>query len=217
MSNSLAVSAPQRIGPDAKRVSRGLRRSAAPAGFMKAPATGMVATALKQFPFFLAVLILAGCTPIATVKPTTPQYAAVGNLDPALAVAENRLQDAANLKASNPLHAVGDYLASAQAAADRLRQHPDDKQARALYTFAVARSIEVIEVGRLNPWDRALKVPSPAGEYTLTNVRHGGPEYNPGNYELIPNDTIVLGGTYLDRHVTVDGIGAPTVAVGNEE
>jgi pimeloyl-ACP methyl ester carboxylesterase len=177
----------------------------------------MAATAMKQFPFFLAVLILAGCAQIATVKPTTPRYAAVGNQELALAAAENRLQDAANLKGSNPLQGLGNYLASAHAASDRLRQHPDDRQARDLYNFAVARSIEVIETGQLNPWDGAVKVPSPAGEYTLTNVRHGGPEYNPANYELIPDDTIVLGGTYLDRRVTIDGIGAPAVAVGREE
>ena len=177
----------------------------------------MGATAMKQFPFLLAVLILAGCAQIATVKPTTPQYVTAGNQEPALAAAENRLQDAANLKGNNPLHGLGNYLASAHAAADRLRQHSDDRQARDLYNFAVARSIEVIETGRLNPWDDALKVQSPTGEYILTNVRHGGPEYNPGNYELIPGDAIVLGGTYLDRRVTVDGIGATAVAVSRQE
>ena len=172
---------------------------------------------MKRLAFFLVVLLLGSCTPIATVKPTIPRYVARGNQEPALAAAENRLQDAANLKTSNPLQALGDYLASAQAAFDRLKQHPDDQQARNLYNFAVARSVEVIEAGRLNPWDGALKVPSPEGEYTVTNVRPSGPEYNPGNYELIPGDTIVLGGTYLDRRVTVDGIGATTVVVSRQE
>jgi pimeloyl-ACP methyl ester carboxylesterase len=172
---------------------------------------------MKQLPFVLVLLVLTGCAQIATVKPTTPRFAVVGNQELALASAENQLLDAARLKSSNPLQALGSYLGSAESAVDQLKRNPSDKQARNLYNFSVARSIEVIETGRLNPWDGALKVPSPAGEYTLTNVRHGGPEYNPGNYELIPDDTIVLGGTYLDRRVTVDGIGAPAVAVSRQE
>lgn len=168
-------------------------------------------------PLLAVAIAVAGCSAIATVKPTTPRFAAVGNQEPALASAENQLRDAARLKSANPLQALGIYLNAAQAAADQLKRNPADKQARDFYNFAVARSIGVIEAGRLNPWEGALKVPSSTGEYTLTNVRPPGPEYNPGNYELIPDDTIILGGTYLDRRVTVDGIGAPTVAVSLQE
>src|SRR4051812_32673062 len=159
---------------------------------------------------FVPILVLAGCAQIATVKETAPPLPAAGDQT-------QELQKAARLEKGDPLHALGSYLESADVAFDRLKGNPDDKQARSLYNFAVARSIEVIEEGRLNPWDGALKVPSAAGEYTLTNVRHGGPEYAPGNYELIPGDTITLGGTYLDRRVTVDGIGATAVAVSREE
>ena len=171
---------------------------------------------MKQFCFILAALILAGCAQIATVKQTSPPFPSAGNREPGLLSAENQLRDAAKVKESNPLQALGHYLASAQTAFDRLKRDPDDKHARDLYNFAVARSIEVIEKGRLNPWDAALKVPAPGGEYSLTNVRHGGPEYNPANYELIAGDTIVLGGTYLDQRVMVDGIGATAVAVSRQ-
>jgi pimeloyl-ACP methyl ester carboxylesterase len=164
-----------------------------------------------------AAMAISGCASIATVKPTTPRFHAVGNQDPALATSEKQLQEAARLQSSHPLPAVGAYLGVAQAAADQLKRNPSDKQARDLYNFAVARTVEVIEAGRLDPWDGPLKVPSPTGEYTLTNVRPSAPEYNPKNYELIPGDTITLGGTYLDRRVTVDGIGAPVVVVSREE
>ncbi len=177
----------------------------------------IAARATHLFVTFVVAVAFAGCAQIATVKPTTPQLTAVGNQDPALVSTTNQLRDAEQLKSSNPLQALGNCLSAAHAAADQLRKNPADKQARDLYNFAVARSIEAIGAGRLNPWDSALKVPSPTGEYILTNVRPAGPEYNPGNYELIPCDTIIIGGTYLDKRVTVDGLGAPTVAVSRQE
>jgi pimeloyl-ACP methyl ester carboxylesterase len=164
-----------------------------------------------------AILLFAGCAHIVTVKPTTPQFTASGNQEPALAAAESRLRDAARLQQSNSLQALGNYLSCAHAAYDRLKNQPGDKQARDLYNFSVARAIEVIEEAQLNPWDRALKVPAPGGEYILTSVRHSQPDRNPAAYELIPDDTIILGGTFIRRRVTVEGIGAPVVAVGREE
>src|ERR1700759_4611618 len=99
----------------------------------------------------LSVLVVGGCTPIATVKSTSPHYTAAGNPEPALIEAEKRLANGADSKSRNPTEALGEYLASARAATDQLKQHPDDKQARELYNFAVARSLEVIESARLNP------------------------------------------------------------------
>ena len=165
----------------------------------------------------IAAVSLAGCAQIVTVKPTTPRFVTTGNAGPALTGAENQLRNAARLKQSNPLQALGHYLESAHAASDRLKQQPGDKQARDLYNFSVARSIELIEEAQVNPWDRALKVPAPGGEYVLTSVQHPQPDRNPAAYELIPDDTITVGGTYFDRRVTVDGIGAPVIAVGRDE
>src|SRR5215203_6325704 len=173
--------------------------------------------AVKQFFVFFVVLILAGCAPIATVKPTTPRFAAIGSQQPALEAAGNKVRDAEDLKDSNPLQALGSYLASARAAFDRLKQHPDEKRTRDLYNFSVARSVAVIEDAQLNPWDRALRVPSPEGEYSLTNVRHPGADRDPAAYDIIPTDSLAIGGKYLDRRVRVEGIGAPVVAVGREE
>ncbi|HEY4281998.1 MAG TPA: alpha/beta fold hydrolase [Chthoniobacterales bacterium] len=165
---------------------------------------------MRKLPFFAAILILPGCAQIATIKETTPHFAASGHQ-------EQQLQNAARLQQSDPLHALGGYLDSAHSAFDQLRRNPNDKQARDLYNFSVARAIGVIEEANLNPWDRAIKVPAPEGEYSLTSVRPAEPERNPAAYEIIPADSIVIGGTYLDRRVTVPGIGAPVVAVGREE
>ena len=93
---------------------------------------------------------------------------------------------------------------------------PNDKQARDCYNFSVARSIEVIETARLDPWDRALDVPARNGNYSIT-VSNSNLDRNPANYELIPADTIVIGGTYFERRITLEGIGASVVAVGREE
>lgn len=159
---------------------------------------------------------MVGCSQIATVKQTTPSFAIVGTQEERLAPAERQLSDARKLEQADPSRALGNYLASAHAAFDQLQRDPHDKQARDLYNFSVARSIEVIGEARLNPWDRALTVPTPDGEYSLTSVRHPEPDRNPAAYELIPSDTVILGGTFISRHVTIEGIGAPVVAVGRE-
>jgi len=165
---------------------------------------------MRRLPFFIAILIQAGCAHIATVKETTPHFAVSGH-------PEQQLQDAARLQQSDPLHALGGYLDSAHSAFDQLRRNPNEKPARELYNFSVGRAIEVIKTAHLNPWDRALEVPARHGNYSLTTVKNSNPDRNPANYELTPTDTIVVGGTYFERRVTLEGMGAPVVAVGREE
>ena len=58
---------------------------------------------------------------------------------------------------------------------------------------------------------------SPGGVYSLTSVRHPGTDRDPANYQLIPADSLKIGGTLLEKRVTVEGIGAPVVAIGREE
>src|SRR5436190_16435965 len=65
---------------------------------MKVPPTLWTpASVMRQFPLLLAAIVLAGCEPIATVKPTTPRYGVVGNQEAVLASSESRLHDAAKL------------------------------------------------------------------------------------------------------------------------
>src|SRR4051812_2020084 len=94
----------------------------------------------------IAVLALAGCSQIATVRPTAPRIAAVG-------AESEQLREAKGLQRSDPLRALGHYLAIAQAASGELHHEPSDQHARDLYNFAVGRCIDVIEEAKLNPWD----------------------------------------------------------------
>jgi pimeloyl-ACP methyl ester carboxylesterase len=165
----------------------------------------------------VAALILSGCAQIATVRQITPHFPAAGIQGGGLNAADRQLEEAGKLEHSDPLRALGGYLASAHSAYDELDRHPTDTAARDLYNFAVARCIEVIESAPLDPWNKSLPVPSPDGEYLLTAIRHRGADRNPADYTIIPADSIVVGGTYFEKRITVQGIGAPVVAIGREE
>ena len=161
-------------------------------------------------------LLLASCTHIATVKHINPRLPA-GATEQQLAEGERYLADARKLERNDPTRALGGYLASARIASLRLDRQPNDVPARDLYNFAVSRCVEVIENAPLDPWSRSLTASGPDGEYILTTVRRPGPDRNPANYNLIPADELIVGGTFFDRRVTVEGIGAPVVAIGREE
>jgi pimeloyl-ACP methyl ester carboxylesterase len=165
----------------------------------------------------VAALILSSCAQIATVKQTTPHFAVVGTQGGELNAADRYLEGAEKLERSDPLRALGGYLASARSAYNELARHPTNRGARDLYNFAVARCIDVIERTPLDPWTKPLPVPSPDGEYLLTTARHAGADRNPADYTIIPADSIVVGGTYFKERVTVPGVGAPVVAIGREE
>ncbi len=109
---------------------------------------------MKKIGLIALVAFLAGCAQIATVKQTNPHFAPGGAQEPQLAFAERKLVAARKVEQHDPSQALGDYLAAGEAAAEQLHAHPSDKQARDLYDFAVGRSIEVIEEGRLDPWHR---------------------------------------------------------------
>ena len=165
----------------------------------------------------VAALILSSCAQIATVKQTTPHFAAVGTQGGELNAADRQLQNAEKLEQSNPLRALGGYLATANSAYDELNRHPTNRAARDLYNFAVARCIEVIERTPLDPWSKPLPVPSPDGAYLLTSVRGRSADRDPATYNIIPADSIVIGGAYFEKRTTVPGVGAPVVAIGREE
>ncbi len=165
---------------------------------------------MKRLPFLAAALILSSCAHLATVQNTTPRAPVAGDR-------EQELQKSARVEQSDPLHALGGYLDTAHVGFDRLQRNPGDKQARDLYNYSVARAVEVIEDAHLNPWDRALEVPAANGSYSLTVVKSANPDRNPANYQLIPADTLVIGGSYFDHRVTVEGVGAPVVASRDEQ
>ena len=144
-----------------------------------------------------AALALAGCAEkIATVKQTSPRFASVGTQKSELGVAERQLHDAQKLEHREPTRALGGYLASAKIASDQLNRQPGDARARDLYDFAVARCVAVIERAPLDPWNHSLSVPGPDGEYVLTTLRHPGAGRNPADYNIIPADTLAIGGEW---------------------
>lgn len=162
-------------------------------------------------------MLLASCSHIATVKRTNPSFNSSRGTDHELVAAERYLKDAQQLERREPTKALGSYLAFAQIANKRLDRQPTDIHARDLYNYAVARSIEVIESVPLDPWNRSLTVPGPEGDYVVTSIPRPGPDRNPADYEIIPADALIVGGTFFEKSVTVEGLGAPVVAIGIEE
>ena len=116
---------------------------------------------VRLISLFLAALLLAGCSKIATVKHTTPSFATVGSEAPELLAAEQELRKAQKFQKSEPTRALGGYLAAAQAASRQLERDPENIRARSLYNFVVARCLDVIEAAPLDPWNRSLTVPGP--------------------------------------------------------
>jgi pimeloyl-ACP methyl ester carboxylesterase len=164
----------------------------------------------------LVALLLSGCADIATVKHIDPRLPAVSKEAPELAAAEEELTKAKKFQKSEPTRALGGYLAAAQAASRQLEGNAGDVRARQLYNFAVARCLEVIESAPLDPWSHPLAAPGPDGEYVVTTVRPKGPDRNPAAYSIVPADNLDIGGSYFDKRVTVEGIGAPLVAAGRQ-
>jgi pimeloyl-ACP methyl ester carboxylesterase len=173
-------------------------------------------TFMKRLLFFVGVLVLAGCTPIASVKHSTPRFTSA-ETTPELVAAQGRLHEGQKLVHREPLRALGEYLAAAQAASLQLERNAGDTRARNLYNFAVARCVEVIEAAPLDPWSHSLSAPGPDGEFVVTTVRHAGPDRNPADYNIYPADSLAIGGSYFQKRVTIEGVGAPVVAVGKEK
>src|SRR4030095_1471852 len=110
-----------------------------------------------------------------------------------------------------PMVALGGFIAAAQDSLRQLDRNPADAEALRNYNFAVARIFSVVRDAKLDPWTRPMPVGA-NGEFTLTYKRDPRPEWNPALYDLIPADELNFKGTYVNDHVTKQGIGAPLVA-----
>src|SRR5262245_18557320 len=105
-------------------------------------------------------LVLAGCAQYATVSERRPQYRPVRAAVGALASVDERIVNALKRERSQPLEALGGYLAAADEASQQLARNPGGRAARDAYNFAVARVISAIKSGHLDPWTQPLRVPS---------------------------------------------------------
>ncbi len=171
----------------------------------------------------LATLAFTGCARYATVSEKRPRFTPVRSTIAALAQAEQDIESALKKQRHDPLAALGEYLAAADFASRQLARDPGSKAARDSYNFAVSRAIDTIEKGKLDPWTQPLRVPKAGGgEYVLTHRPDPlkRKTWNPALYEFTPADQFDVGGTYVQKRQTKDGLGAPIVAVGrskNEE
>src|SRR4051812_21205830 len=173
---------------------------------------------MRSLRLICVAILLASCAPLATVKKVSPRIPEVAQAtDPLLTETTGYLNEAQKSEHREPTRALAGYLAGARAASNELEREPNNESARVLYNFAVARCIKVIETAPLDPWTHSLTMAGPDGEYVLTTVRPSNRERNPADYNITPADELVIGGTYVKRRVTIDGIGAPVVAVGKEE
>lgn len=164
-----------------------------------------------------AVLCVAGCSQYADVKPRTPVFRPAAAPSAEHLSFRQRIEQAARLRKSRPLAAVGDYLAAADAAAKRLQADPDDAVAREAYNFALARIVGTLKDAGLAPWPQPLQIPAENGGYTLTYKRDRRPKWNPADYVFTPADQFDVRGKYVADRMTKPGVGAPLVAMGREK
>jgi pimeloyl-ACP methyl ester carboxylesterase len=159
----------------------------------------------------LCVCFCCGCAPLASVKQTSVRYAATGTQE--LASAEKDLAEARQIARRQPLLALADDLSAAKIATDALDRERDNTNARNLYNFAVARSVENMQRAQLEPWRRPINVSGPGAQYVLTTPRPIDAQHDPSKYDLFPTDALRLGGKFFKTRSSIDGIGAPLVAV----
>lgn len=167
--------------------------------------------------FALAALSLSGCSQYASVRPRAPIFRPAAAPSAEHLSFRQRIEQAARLRKSRPLAAVGDYLATADAAAQRLQANPDDAVAREAYNFALARIIGTLKDADLAPWPQPLQIPAENGGYTLTYRRDHRPKWNPADYLFTPADQFDVRGKYVADRMTKPGVGAPLVAMGREK
>jgi len=117
---------------------------------------------------------------------------------------------------SEPLVALGDYLAAAEAAERELVRNPNDTAARADYNFAVARAIGTIRRAKIDVVSGPLNVPSAGGGYVLSIKRDPRPQWNPALYTFTPADQFDVKGKYVTGQSFKEGLGAPLVAIGRD-
>jgi pimeloyl-ACP methyl ester carboxylesterase len=161
--------------------------------------------------------IACGCTELTSVqskRAAVPHYRASSK---ALLAIENRLSEAERASEQEPLIALGEDLAAARIALDRLAQDQHESQARELYNFAVARSVEDLQRSAVKPWDGPVNVPSPDGPFLLRRVSSTHGERTLFSERVVPADRIKLGSRLFTSRSTVEGIGAPVVAIAPTE
>jgi pimeloyl-ACP methyl ester carboxylesterase len=173
---------------------------------------------MKSLPFLLQSLLLVGfcgcASHLATVKTKPARIPAALTGEEPL---ESARKDLAAVKHEQPLPSLGQDLIAAKLAYAVLEKQPEHGQARDIYNFAVARAVENVQQAKLEPWRRPTTVATEQGNFILTSPKPADSDHDPGRYDLVPADTLTIGGKFLKTRSTVIGIGAPLVALGRTE
>ena len=169
---------------------------------------------LSRTLLLLGTFCLTACASDAVVKERPPRYQPVSSMTATVATGQKIIR-AMRLARVSPLVALGENIQASQEALTLLKQNPGDASALHDYNFAVARMVGIIRANKLDPWTHPLSVPSPSGGvYLLEHKPDPRPMWNPALYTFTPADEFMIGGKYVEEHVSRSGIGAPVVAVG---
>jgi pimeloyl-ACP methyl ester carboxylesterase len=167
-----------------------------------------------RFATALALFACCGCAHLATVKTTEPRVPMIAAIDDKLAVATQKLMAA---EREQPLIALGNDLSAAKISLNVLEQRPNVSSAISIYNFSVARAVENVGRANIQPWQREIDIVGGHTTYTLTTPKPVDPEHNPGRYNLFPTDSLKISGQFFKIRSTINGIGAPLVAIARSE
>jgi pimeloyl-ACP methyl ester carboxylesterase len=180
---------------------------------MKSRHSGLKRFRRVQMVFAGAVVFAnCGCAHLATVKTTEPRVPTIVANEDELTLAKQHLVAA---ERAQPLVALGDDLSAAKISLNLLEQRPNDPAVLSIYNFSVARAVENVERAKIQPWQHKISID--AGEFSLTSPRPIDVDHDPSRYDLFPTDTLKIGGTFFKTRSSINGLGAPLVAVGRAE
>lgn len=171
---------------------------------------------VKCLACLLPAWVVSGCGSYSDVREVMPRFKPIPGTTGTAADVERAIASAGRSLGRQPLAALGDYLEAARAASVLLHDHPDDWVARRDYNFAVARMISSLRDAGLEPWTTPVEVPSSSGGFQVSARRDARTNWNPALYNFTPADQFDLGGSYVSKRTTREGLGAPVVAVGKE-
>jgi pimeloyl-ACP methyl ester carboxylesterase len=164
--------------------------------------------------FVLLIFQFCGCAHLATVKNQPARLPAGLPLEEPLESAKNYLRAAEH---EQPVPALGHDLLAAKISYGVLEHRREDDSARSIYNFAVARVVQDVDRTDLEPWRHPVTVLTDQGRYTLVSPKPVDAEHDPSRYDLLPTDTLKIGGKFFKTYSTVSGVGAPIAVVGRAE
>jgi pimeloyl-ACP methyl ester carboxylesterase len=170
---------------------------------------------VTKFAFALLVSGSCGCAAhLATVKTGPARLPAGLGVDEPVKSATKHLAAAEH---EQGFPALGHDLMAAKVSYGVLERQPKDESARSIYNFAVARVVQDVDRIDLEPWRHPVNVVTDEGRYTLVSPKPVDAEHDPSRYDLLPTDTLKIGGKFFKTYSTVRGLGAPIAVVGRTE